>query len=396
MSKYTPVLYDRDTTDLVIRYDSTYTTVGGGGGGAHASTHENGGADEINVDGLSGELADPQPVRVRKNSTGTGDTRARINLIEGSNITLTVSDDAVDAEIDVTIDASGSTHVELTGAQTATAVSVPPNAKICSIFVAGSGGGGGGGRGSAAGTNNGGGGGGSGATNAWVGAAYKLGPTLYVTIGAGGTGGAGGAGANGTAGGAGSPSFVATDAAAVSANAGWIICHSGVGNAGGGAGGTAGVATGGAAGAAAPVTTYIRGFTGASTTRLGVNGAAAGGSTAPLGVGLTGGGAGGGGSAAPATVTGAGNQNAAFDFAFVSGGAGGAGANGSPGTNGVLKTIFASSGGSGGGGSWGGTGGRGGDGAPGSGGGGGGGASAGGSGGRGGDGGSGYVLISFA
>jgi hypothetical protein len=33
---------------------------GGGGGGAHASTHENGGADEISVAGLSGLLADAQ------------------------------------------------------------------------------------------------------------------------------------------------------------------------------------------------------------------------------------------------------------------------------------------------------------------------------------------------
>ncbi len=34
---------------------------GGGGGGLHASTHANGGADELNVAGLSGALADPQP-----------------------------------------------------------------------------------------------------------------------------------------------------------------------------------------------------------------------------------------------------------------------------------------------------------------------------------------------
>ena len=34
---------------------------GGGGGGPHAASHQNGGADEINVGGLNGVLADPQP-----------------------------------------------------------------------------------------------------------------------------------------------------------------------------------------------------------------------------------------------------------------------------------------------------------------------------------------------
>lgn len=49
-----------------------------------------------------------QKVAARKNSTG-GDvgTRRRINFIEGSNITLTVADDAGDDELDVTIAASG-------------------------------------------------------------------------------------------------------------------------------------------------------------------------------------------------------------------------------------------------------------------------------------------------
>jgi hypothetical protein len=36
----------------------------GGAGGPHAASHENGGADEIDVAGLSGELADPQPPKV--------------------------------------------------------------------------------------------------------------------------------------------------------------------------------------------------------------------------------------------------------------------------------------------------------------------------------------------
>jgi len=100
--------------------------------GAHADRHENGGADEISVAGLSGELADPQPpkahasshasggsdalsgnlnanarVAVSKNSGATVGTRRRINLIEGSNVTLTIADDEANEEVDVTIEAVG-------------------------------------------------------------------------------------------------------------------------------------------------------------------------------------------------------------------------------------------------------------------------------------------------
>ena len=46
-------------------------------------------------------------VAVRKNSGANVGTRRRINLIEGSNVTLTVADDAVNEEVDVTIAASG-------------------------------------------------------------------------------------------------------------------------------------------------------------------------------------------------------------------------------------------------------------------------------------------------
>lgn len=45
--------------------------------------------------------------KVRKNSTGTIFSRPQINLIEGSNVTLTVADDAGNDEIDVTIASSG-------------------------------------------------------------------------------------------------------------------------------------------------------------------------------------------------------------------------------------------------------------------------------------------------
>jgi hypothetical protein len=43
---------------------------------------------------------------VRKNSTGTDFARQRLNLIEGSGITLTVADDSTNAEVDVTVTAT--------------------------------------------------------------------------------------------------------------------------------------------------------------------------------------------------------------------------------------------------------------------------------------------------
>jgi hypothetical protein len=45
--------------------------------------------------------------KLRKNSAGTVFSRPQLNLIEGTNITLTVADDAGNGEIDITINASG-------------------------------------------------------------------------------------------------------------------------------------------------------------------------------------------------------------------------------------------------------------------------------------------------
>lgn len=50
--------------------------------------------------------APPAKSRVRKNSAGSTFTRKRLNLIEGSNVTLTVADDSVNDEIDITIAAA--------------------------------------------------------------------------------------------------------------------------------------------------------------------------------------------------------------------------------------------------------------------------------------------------
>lgn len=69
---------------------------------AHETSHLAGGSDE-----LIGDLNAIARVGVRKNSTGSTFQRRRLNLIEGSNITLTVADDSGSEEVDITIAASG-------------------------------------------------------------------------------------------------------------------------------------------------------------------------------------------------------------------------------------------------------------------------------------------------
>lgn len=78
----------------------------------HSARHEQGGADEISVAGLVGVLAQAQQVIIRKNSGANVGTRKRLNLVEGSNVTLTVADDAADDEIDVTIAAGGLANIQ--------------------------------------------------------------------------------------------------------------------------------------------------------------------------------------------------------------------------------------------------------------------------------------------
>lgn len=67
-----------------------------------------------NGDGVSGNpTVDWDGVQVRKNSTGSTFTRRRVNLIEGTGISLTVADDSGSDEVDVTVAvaASGSLPV---------------------------------------------------------------------------------------------------------------------------------------------------------------------------------------------------------------------------------------------------------------------------------------------
>lgn len=70
---------------------------------AHSVEHQNGGADEINVTGLSGTLADPQAFTVQKQGIVVG-TRPIININEGGNTVLTVVDNPGQNRVDVQID----------------------------------------------------------------------------------------------------------------------------------------------------------------------------------------------------------------------------------------------------------------------------------------------------
>jgi len=79
---------------------------------AHASTHVAGGSDP-----LTGNLDANARVTVKQGGTVVG-TRRAINFIAGSNISLNISDDATNEEVDVTISAAGggsSSHSLLDG-----------------------------------------------------------------------------------------------------------------------------------------------------------------------------------------------------------------------------------------------------------------------------------------
>lgn len=80
---------------------------------AHAGEHEIGGADELDVTDLAGELADAQKVAIHKGGAAATGTRAGINFIEGSNVTITLTDDAGDGRVDVEIASAAAGTSEL-------------------------------------------------------------------------------------------------------------------------------------------------------------------------------------------------------------------------------------------------------------------------------------------
>lgn len=65
------------------------------------------GAAGTSTEAANKDHAHKRTVEVRKNSAGTDFVRRRLNLIEGTNITLTVADDSGNDEVDVTIAAAG-------------------------------------------------------------------------------------------------------------------------------------------------------------------------------------------------------------------------------------------------------------------------------------------------
>ena len=76
------------------------------GGGIALTGDPDAGDEEVEI----AQIADStvQRIAVRKNSTGDDvGTRRRLNLIEGNNITLTIADDSVGNELDVTITGAG-------------------------------------------------------------------------------------------------------------------------------------------------------------------------------------------------------------------------------------------------------------------------------------------------
>lgn len=96
--------------------DGTWLAGGGGGGGVPTSRTITGvspitGGGDLTVNRTLGfdqsvALDNNARVAVRKNSAGPVSTRRRLNLIEGSNVTLTVTDDGAAEEVDVIIAAA--------------------------------------------------------------------------------------------------------------------------------------------------------------------------------------------------------------------------------------------------------------------------------------------------
>lgn len=80
---------------------------------SHASEHELGGADEVDVAGLSGVLADPQTVEVLRSGVSIA-SRSKVNLIPGTNVTMSVVDDGtkVDVTVGANVQASGLSFYE--------------------------------------------------------------------------------------------------------------------------------------------------------------------------------------------------------------------------------------------------------------------------------------------
>jgi hypothetical protein len=108
-----------DVTDDGQDDEIDITISASGGGGSHASTHQDGGADEINVGGLSGDLADEQDAKAHNlgGATHNQDTLANLNnkisdaTLDDSSSTRTPSAHATSHEL------GGSDEIDVTGLQ---------------------------------------------------------------------------------------------------------------------------------------------------------------------------------------------------------------------------------------------------------------------------------------
>lgn len=83
-----------------------WTTVNIPGMKKHAGDHADGGADELNVNNLSGTLADPQKVTVQKDGTAYP-AYTKINFIGAG---VTAAEDSKNGRINVTISSAAATH----------------------------------------------------------------------------------------------------------------------------------------------------------------------------------------------------------------------------------------------------------------------------------------------
>lgn len=81
-------------------------------------------------DVLPDELESNARVGVRKNSGASTLKRRRVNFIEGSNVVLTVADDAIDEEVDVTIDVTGAAAYSDEKAQDAVGLALTDSASV--------------------------------------------------------------------------------------------------------------------------------------------------------------------------------------------------------------------------------------------------------------------------
>lgn len=88
--------------EAVAHSETTGQTVNDHHNEDHQARHQSGGADA-----LTGNLDATARVSVSKNSAADVGARRTLNFIEGTNVTLTITDDAAGEEVDITIAASG-------------------------------------------------------------------------------------------------------------------------------------------------------------------------------------------------------------------------------------------------------------------------------------------------